>query len=190
MLRFTRPSSRVISRSRPVTEVILSMLARLSNESRNWRALISGTAGSFAMAASTFRTDQYSKPEGASFAATIAANTTSIATISMPRKVAPRCLFIKPPSGWIVRYARLAALAPPGQPAAHAAPPEGEARAQALRQLYRETPLPDKPRNFIGLASDIPPERMQALLLAAIPAGDDVMRELALQRALAVRAAR
>lgn len=84
--------------------------------------------------------------------------------------------------------ARLAALAHPGTPAAGAPPPEGEARAQLLRRLYRQTPLPDKPRNLIGLASDIPPEKMQALLLAAIPAGDDQMRELALQRALAVRA--
>jgi uncharacterized protein involved in outer membrane biogenesis len=82
--------------------------------------------------------------------------------------------------------ARLAALAQTGQPGA--APPEGEARARLLRRLYRETPLPDKPRNLIGLPSDVPVEQMQALLLAAIPAGDDVMRELALQRALAVRA--
>ncbi len=84
---------------------------------------------------------------------------------------------------------RIAALAHPGASAANAAPPEGEARERALRRLYRETPLPDKPRNLIGLAKDIPPEQMRALLLAAIPAGDDVMRELALQRALAVRAA-
>ena len=44
-----------------------------------------------------------------------------------------------------------------------------------------------KPRNFIGMAKDLPTAEMEALLLAGIPVSDDAMRELALQRAVAVR---
>jgi hypothetical protein len=40
---------------------------------------------------------------------------------------------------------------------------------------------------LLGLVKDIPVEEMQALLLANLPAGEDAMRELALQRGLAVR---
>ncbi|TXH55439.1 MAG: hypothetical protein E6Q93_16115, partial [Burkholderiaceae bacterium] len=54
-------------------------------------------------------------------------------------------------------------------------------------EVYRATSLPNKPRNAIGLARDIPGPEMEALLVAAIPVGPDAMRELALQRGLAVR---
>lgn len=55
-----------------------------------------------------------------------------------------------------------------------------------LKEVYRRADMP-KPRNFIGLAKDLPAAEMEALLLAGIPASDDAMRELALQRAVAVR---
>jgi hypothetical protein len=77
-------------------------------------------------------------------------------------------------------------------PAAGAAPeapaPLAEAeRARLLKSVYQQTNLPNKPRNAIGMARDIPGPEMQALLEAAIVVNADVMRELALQRGLAVR---
>jgi len=62
-------------------------------------------------------------------------------------------------------------------------------RAQRVRELYRRAPLPDKPRNALGLARDIPAAEMEALLLPTMPAPPEALRELALQRAVAVREA-
>ena len=56
-----------------------------------------------------------------------------------------------------------------------------------LRQLYRRADLPGKPRNAIGLTRDVPVPEMEALLLAQIDVGDDAMRQLALQRGVAVK---
>lgn len=62
-----------------------------------------------------------------------------------------------------------------------------DAEAPALlKEVYRRADMP-KPRNLVGMAKDIPPAEMEALLLASIPANDDVMRELALQRGVAVK---
>lgn len=58
-----------------------------------------------------------------------------------------------------------------------------------LRQLYRESPLPNKPRNTLGLLRDLPPEQMQAFLEAGVEVGEERLRELALARAVAVREA-
>ena len=63
----------------------------------------------------------------------------------------------------------------------------GADRARLVKVVYRETDLPDKPRNLIGLKADIPPDEMEALLRANVRAGPEAMRELALQRGLAVR---
>ena len=60
-------------------------------------------------------------------------------------------------------------------------------RAAALKRLYQQTPLPDRPRNLINQLKDLPLAEMQARLLAGIRITDDSMRELALQRGLAVR---
>jgi len=62
-------------------------------------------------------------------------------------------------------------------------------RAQRVRELYRRASLPDKPRNALGLARDIPVAEMEALLLPTMPAPPEALRELALQRAVAVREA-
>ena len=56
-----------------------------------------------------------------------------------------------------------------------------------LRQLYRRADLPGKPRNAIGMTRDVPVPEMEALLLAQIDVGDDAMRQLALQRGVAVK---
>ena len=44
-----------------------------------------------------------------------------------------------------------------------------------------------KPRNLVGIAKDLPPSEMEALLLANIAVSEDAMRELALQRGVAVK---
>jgi uncharacterized protein involved in outer membrane biogenesis len=62
-----------------------------------------------------------------------------------------------------------------------------EERTRLVRRIYTDTPLPDKPRNLIGLVKEIPLPQMQQMLEAAVPANADIARELALQRGLAVR---
>jgi uncharacterized protein involved in outer membrane biogenesis len=75
-----------------------------------------------------------------------------------------------------------------GAPADAALPPlQGDERARIVKRVYDDTRLPDKPRNFIGLAKSLPAAEMEALLRAAQPASADTARELALQRGLAVR---
>jgi hypothetical protein len=64
--------------------------------------------------------------------------------------------------------------------------PEAE-HTRLLTRLYKDTDIPDKPRNAIGFAKEIPPAEMEALLKPRMPVDDDAMRELALQRGLAVR---
>ena len=55
-----------------------------------------------------------------------------------------------------------------------------------LREVYKRADMA-KPRNLIGMAKEIPVVEMEALLLANIAANDEVMRELALQRGVAVK---
>ncbi len=71
---------------------------------------------------------------------------------------------------------------------AEAPPLSAGDRARLLKAVYQQTALPGKPRNALGLLrSDLPAPEMQALLLAHLPASDDHLRDLALQRGLAVR---
>ncbi len=55
-----------------------------------------------------------------------------------------------------------------------------------LREVYRRANFP-KPRNAAGVAKELKPEEMEALLLSHIPVTDEVMRELAVQRGVAVK---
>ena len=55
-----------------------------------------------------------------------------------------------------------------------------------IRAVYRRADI-TKPRNLVGLSKDIAPEEMQALLLSSITVNEDAVRELALQRGLAVK---
>ena len=55
-----------------------------------------------------------------------------------------------------------------------------------LKEVYKRADMA-KPRNLIGIAKDLPPAEMQALLLANIAVTEDAMRELALQRGVAVK---
>ncbi len=90
-----------------------------------------------------------------------------------------------------------------GVPASAAPSPEGSASQPAtaapaalvvteaetpalLKEVFRRSDFP-KPRNVLGIAKDLPAEEMQALLLANIVVTQDAMRELALQRGVAVK---
>ena len=55
-----------------------------------------------------------------------------------------------------------------------------------LRAVYRRADI-TKPRNVIGMAKDIPQAEMEALLMTSVSVTEDAMRELALQRGVAVR---
>ena len=55
-----------------------------------------------------------------------------------------------------------------------------------LRQVYLRSEI-TKPRDLDGKAKVLPPAEMEALLLANIPVNDEAMRELALQRGVAVK---
>ncbi|MDR2991306.1 MAG: DUF748 domain-containing protein, partial [Burkholderiaceae bacterium] len=56
-----------------------------------------------------------------------------------------------------------------------------------LRRLYRRADIPGKPRNLVGMTKDVPVAQMEALLLAHINVGEDDIRQLAAQRAVAVK---
>ena len=55
-----------------------------------------------------------------------------------------------------------------------------------LTAVYKRTDMP-KPRNALGLTKDLPPADMEALLLTQIPVSEATMKELAVQRGVAVR---
>ncbi|MEO8057982.1 MAG: DUF748 domain-containing protein [Burkholderiales bacterium] len=80
-----------------------------------------------------------------------------------------------------------AAAAGASAAASAAAPLGSEERARVLRQLYKDTEIPNKPRNAIGFVKDIPGPEMEALLKSRISASSEAMRELALQRGITVR---
>jgi len=81
-----------------------------------------------------------------------------------------------------------AGVSGPASAAAPALPARGtEAHTALLRRLYTETNLPNKPRNLLGMLTTPPAPQMEAMLLAAMPVNENLARELALQRALAVR---
>jgi uncharacterized protein involved in outer membrane biogenesis len=60
-------------------------------------------------------------------------------------------------------------------------------RGALLKTLYAQTRMPDKPRNLVGLAKDIPDADMEALLRKNTVISDETMRQQALARAIAVR---
>ncbi|WP_158540825.1 DUF748 domain-containing protein [Thiomonas sp. X19] len=61
--------------------------------------------------------------------------------------------------------------------------------AKVLAAVYRQTPLANKPRDAIGLPKTLPEAEMQKLLLQNIPASDDRMQALAMERAVSLRTA-
>jgi outer membrane protein OmpA-like peptidoglycan-associated protein len=76
-----------------------------------------------------------------------------------------------------------AASAPSAVPAALSA----TARSALLKTLYKQTRLPDKPRNLVGMARGLPDAEMEAMLARNVSVNDEAMRQQALARAIAVR---
>ena len=62
-----------------------------------------------------------------------------------------------------------------------------EERVRWLTAAYRESSIKDRPRNVIGLLKELPPEEMEAMLLANVKIDDDALRLLANARAQAVK---
>lgn len=86
------------------------------------------------------------------------------------------------------RESARAGVLPPAAPTLAALPArDSAAYASLVQRLYDETPLPDKPRSLPLVGARPPLPQMEAMLLAAVPVNENAARELALQRALAVR---
>jgi outer membrane protein OmpA-like peptidoglycan-associated protein len=62
-----------------------------------------------------------------------------------------------------------------------------EDRARLVGRLYADTRLPDKPRNVLGVAKDVPQAEMEARLRTGLPLPGDAARALAVRRAAVVR---
>jgi len=84
------------------------------------------------------------------------------------------------------RASRAGAAAPPAS-AASAPASDNADYPQLLRRLYRRADIPGKPRNLIGMTKDIPVAEIESLLLAQIKIGEADIRQLATQRAVAVK---
>jgi uncharacterized protein involved in outer membrane biogenesis len=81
----------------------------------------------------------------------------------------------------------LRAGAPGSAAASGAAALPPATRSTLLKMLYKQTRIPDKPRNLVGLAKDLPDAEMEELLRRNVPVNDEAMRQEALARAVAVR---
>ena len=60
-------------------------------------------------------------------------------------------------------------------------------RASLIAAVYSDENIPNKPRNFIGIATSIPAPEMEALILANLAVTPEDLRALANQRATVVR---
>ncbi|MEN4919930.1 DUF748 domain-containing protein [Achromobacter spanius] len=86
-----------------------------------------------------------------------------------------------------IRAAKAADVAPRGKkPNPAGVDVSGAERAKYLEEVYDDTDLKDKPRNFIGMAKSVPAAQMEEMLRAAAPVGEDQLRQLADARAQAV----
>jgi len=62
-------------------------------------------------------------------------------------------------------------------------------RDRWLKEAYRDAPLPDRPRNALGMLKDIPPGEMESMLYEKAVVDDDALRLLANSRAQAAKEA-
>jgi hypothetical protein len=109
-------------------------------------------------------------------------------------------------SAWMSWWRPSGAARPAPAPASAASAPAGAASGAApaasgadaaiasapdypalLKRLYRRADIPGKPRNAIGMLRDIPVPEMEALLMAHIDVDENAMRQLAVQRGVAVK---
>ena len=85
-----------------------------------------------------------------------------------------------------IRAAKAKAAGKRGKQAAAGIELSDADRAKYLEDVYDDTKIKGKPRNAIGIAKSLPPEQMNALLLAAAPLGKQPLAALAEARAQAV----
>lgn len=60
-------------------------------------------------------------------------------------------------------------------------------RERLIGRVYADEKIPDKPRNFLGIAKSVPAAEMEKLIMATIAIGEEDLRRLANDRATAVR---
>ena len=60
-------------------------------------------------------------------------------------------------------------------------------REKLIGRVYADEEIPDKPRNFLGFAKSIPPADMEKLIMATVTVNEADLRQLANERATAVR---
>jgi len=86
-----------------------------------------------------------------------------------------------------IRAAKAADTAPRGKkPNPAGVQVSAAERAKYLEEVYDDTDIEDKPRNFIGMAKSVPAEQMEEMLRGVAPVGDEQLRQLADARAQAV----
>lgn len=64
---------------------------------------------------------------------------------------------------------------------------EADEREALIANVYAQEKIPDKPRNFLGIAKEIPSAEMEQLILGTIKVEEEDLRRLANDRATAVR---
>ncbi|MGB3434010.1 DUF748 domain-containing protein, partial [Achromobacter sp.] len=86
-----------------------------------------------------------------------------------------------------IRAAKAAATTPRGKkPNPAGVEVSGAERAKYLEEVYDDTDIKDKPRNFIGMSKSVPAAQMEEMLRSVAPVGDEQLRQLADARAQAV----
>lgn len=86
-----------------------------------------------------------------------------------------------------IRAAKAAETAPRGKkPNVAGVKVSPAERTKYLEEVYGDTDIKDKPRNFIGMSKSVPPDQMEAMLRSVAPVGDEQLRQLADARAQAV----
>jgi len=86
-----------------------------------------------------------------------------------------------------IRSAKAAATTPRGKkPNPAGVEVSGAERAKYLEEVYDDTDIKDKPRNFIGMSKSVPAAQMEEMLRSVAPVGDEQLRQLADARAQAV----
>ncbi|MFH7110972.1 DUF748 domain-containing protein [Achromobacter xylosoxidans] len=86
-----------------------------------------------------------------------------------------------------IRLAKARDVAPRGKkPNPAGVEVSGAERAKYLEEVYDDTDIKDKPRNFIGMAKSVPSEQMEEMLRSVAPVGEEQLRQLADARAQAV----
>jgi hypothetical protein len=64
---------------------------------------------------------------------------------------------------------------------------DADEREALIANVYAQEKIPDKPRNFLGIAKEIPSAEMEQLILGTIQVEEEDLRRLANDRATAVR---